>query len=389
MKTYMNRILRNFDYPLFAVYMLLCVFGLIMIYSASMVWSMNIYNFEPSHFFKKQIKSLAIAIPAFLVVSIIPYRHYRSKKFLYTALGIMFTLLVLVKFIGFGDAVGAKSWLSLPFGLGNLQPTEVAKIAFIVYFSGVFANKYYAGTLDEIKTTIFPTFSILTASLLLVLLEPDFGATMILFLVAISVIMASGMKVKNYLIISRFFALLGVLIGIVLWIKWDTVMTVSRMGRFLAFTDPFEYIQGSGLQIVNGYIAIGAGGLKGVGLGNSIQKLGYLPEPHTDVIMAVISEETGIFGTTLVLGGLFFIVMRAFTVALRTKDAHARMLAAGVGSLIAIQTLVNLGGLTGLIPLTGVTLPFISYGGTSVVFLSIALGILMNVSMFVKYEKTK
>lgn len=389
MKTYVNRILRNFDYPLFVVYMLLCLFGLIMIYSASMVWAVNIYNYDPAHFYYKQIKSLAIAIPAFLVTAVIPYRHYRRKKFLYTTLGVMFALLILVKFVGFGDAVGAKSWLTLPFGFGNMQPTEVAKIAFIVYFSGVFANKYYAGTLDEIKTTIFPTFAILTVSLILVLLEPDFGATLILFLVAVSVIAASGMNLKNYLKISGFFVILGFGLSILLWIMWDKVMTVSRIGRFLAFTDPFEYIQGSGLQIVNGYIAIGAGGLKGVGLGNSIQKLGYLPEPHTDVIMAVISEETGLLGTTLVLGGLFFIIARAFIVALRTKDAHARMLAAGIGSLIAIQTLVNLGGLTGLIPLTGVTLPFISFGGTSVVFLSIALGILMNVSMYGKYERMK
>ncbi|WP_153731926.1 FtsW/RodA/SpoVE family cell cycle protein [Sporosarcina obsidiansis] len=389
MKTYMNRILRNFDYPLFAVYLMLCLFGLIMIYSASMVWSVNIYNDEPTRFYRKQMMNLAIAIPAFFAASIIPYRHYRNKNFLYVTVGVMFLLLILVKFIGFGENVGAKSWITLPFKLGNLQPTEVAKIAFIIYFSGVFANKYYAGTLNEIKTTIFPTFSILVVSLFLVILEPDIGATMILFLVAVSVIGASGMNLKNYLKISGFFAVLGVALSLLLWIKWEDVMTQSRVGRFLAFTDPFEYMQGSGLQIVNGYIAIGAGGLKGVGLGNSIQKLGYLPEPHTDVIMAVISEETGLLGTTIVLGGLFFIVMRAFIVALRTKDAHARMLAAGVGSLIAIQTLVNLGGLTGLIPLTGVTLPFISYGGTSVVFLSIALGVLMNVSMFVKYEKTK
>lgn len=388
MKTYMNRILRNFDYSLFAVYLLLCLFGLIMIYSASMVWSVNIYNDEPTRFYRKQIISLALAIPAFLAASIIPYRHYRNKKFLYATVGVMFALLILVKFIGFGDSVGSKSWIALG-KLGNIQPTEVAKIAFIIYFSGVFANKFYAGTLDEIKTTIFPTFSILSISLILVILEPDFGATMILFLVAVSVIAASGMKLKNYMKISAFFAVLGVGLGLLLWIKWDDVMTGSRVGRILAYTDPFEYMQGSGLQIVNGYIAIGAGGLKGVGLGNSIQKLGYLPEPHTDVIMAVISEEMGLLGTTIVLGGLFFIVLKAFIVALRTKDAHARMLAAGVGSLIAIQTLVNLGGLTGLIPLTGVTLPFISYGGTSVVFLSIALGILMNVSMFVKYEKTK
>ena len=137
MKTYMNRILRNFDYPLFIVYLLLCLFGLIMIYSASMVWAVNIYNFEPSHFFKKQVTNLAIAIPAFLLVSIIPYRHYRNKKFLSGALIVMFTLLVLVKFIGFGDAVGAKSWLSLPFGIGNLQPTEVRKLL-LSYISQVF-----------------------------------------------------------------------------------------------------------------------------------------------------------------------------------------------------------------------------------------------------------
>lgn len=386
MKNYMNRILRNFDYPLFGVYLLLCTFGLIMIYSASMVWAMNIYNFEPDHFYNKQIKNLALAIPAFLAVSIIPYRHYRNKKFLYTVLAVMFALLVIVLLIGSGGDKGGVRWIRLPFGV-NLQPTEIAKIVFIVYFSGAFANKYRAGTLDEIKTTIFPTFSVLTATLILVLLEPDFGATMILFLIAISVIAASGMNVKNYLKISRFFAVLGVALTAVLWVKWEDVMTDSRVGRFLAFTDPFEYMRGSGLQIVNGYIAIGAGGLKGVGLGNSVQKLGYLPEPHTDVIMAVISEETGLLGTTIILGGLFFIVARAFVIALRTKDPHARMLAAGVGSMIAIQTLVNLGGLTGLIPLTGVTLPFISYGGTSIVFLSVALGILMNVSMYVKYEE--
>lgn len=388
MKTYINRILRNFDYPLFAVYLLLCLFGLVMIYSASMVWAVNIYKYEPTHYYRKQIGNLAVALIAFFGASIIPYRHYRNKKFLYVVVGVMFTLLVLVKIIGFGEGVGAKSWLTLPL-VGNLQPTEVAKIAFILYFAGVFANKFYAGTLNQIKTTIVPTFSVLALSLFLVIMEPDIGATLILFLVAVSVIAASGMNLKNYLKISGFFAVLGVALSLLLWIKWEDVMTPSRVGRFLAFTDPFKYITGSGLQIVNGYVAIGAGGLKGVGLGNSIQKLGYLPEPHTDAIMAVISEETGLLGITIVLGGLLFIVMRAFIVALRTKDAHARMLAAGVGSLIAIQALVNLGGLTGLIPLTGVTLPFISYGGTSVVFLSIALGILMNVSMFVKYEKTK
>lgn len=117
--------------------------------------------------------------------------------------------------------------------------------------------------------------------------------------------------------------------------------------------------------------------------------MGYLPEPHTDVIMAVISEELGIFGSLIVIGGLGFIVLRALSIALKAKDPQARMLAAGIGSVIGIQTFVNLGGLTGLIPLTGVPLPFISYGGTSVILMTIAVGILMNVSMFVKYERKK
>jgi len=166
-------------------------------------------------------------------------------------------------------------------------------------------------------------------------------------------------------------------------------MTPSREGRLLAYLNPFDYLQGSGYQIANGYIAIGSGGVKGNGLGNSIQKMGYLPEPHTDVIMAVISEELGILGSIIVIGGLGFIVLRALSIALKAKDPHARMLAAGIGSMIGIQTFVNLGGLTGLIPLTGVPLPFISYGGTSVILMSIAVGILMNVSILVKYERGK
>ena len=181
--------------------------------------------------------------------------------------------------------------------------------------------------------------------------------------------------------------MIPVVIGMSL--AWDKIMTESRQGRLLSFLNPFDYELGSGYQIVNGYIAIGAGGMKGLGLGNSIQKMGYLPEPHTDVIMAVISEEIGVFGTIIVIGGLGFIVLRALTIALRTKDPHARMLAAGIGSVIGIQTFVNLGGLTGLIPLTGVPLPFISYGGTSVILLSLALGILMNVSIFERMRRKK
>ena len=141
--------------------------------------------------------------------------------------------------------------------------------------------------------------------------------------------------------------------------------------------------------MVNSYYAIGGGGLEGRGLGQSIQKLGYLPEPQTDFIMAIIMEELGIWGVLIVLCGLGFIVYKGFSIALRTKDPLARMIAAGIASWIGWQTFINLGGVTGLIPLTGVTLPFISYGGTSIIILSLAMGILINVSMFEKVERKK
>lgn len=153
-----------------------------------------------------------------------------------------------------------------------------------------------------------------------------------------------------------------------------------------AYLDPFKDANEYGYQMVNGYYAIGSGGVKGLGLGQSIQKMGYLPEPQTDFILAIISEELGTFGIAIVLFGLGFIVYKAMRLAIKAKDPLARMIAAGIGSWIGIQTFINVGGLSGLIPLTGVPLPFISYGGTSIILLSLAMGILANVSMIVKKD---
>ena len=298
----------------------------------------------------------------------------------------MLALLGLVHIYGYGEAVGAQSWIELPFGIGNIQPSEVAKLVIIIYFAGVFANKYKAGTIDSLNKSIGPPILVLTIAIISIMMETDIGMSFIIIISALSVIAASGIKKRTFLKMSGIVTIGMSLVAVILYLNWSTIMTGSRKGRIEAFLNPFDYAQGSGFQIVNGYIAIGSGGLKGRGLGNSIQKMGYLPEPQTDVIMAVISEELGLLGALIVIGGLGFIVLRALSIALKAKDPHARMLAAGIGSMIGIQTFVNLGGLMGLIPLTGVTLPFISYGGTSVILLSLALGILMNVSMFVKYE---
>lgn len=387
MKSYAKRLFRHFDFPLFFTYLVLCLFGLMMVYSSSMVWSVNRYGWEPDYFYNQQLKSVIIALFAFFFTAFLPYKLYRKKYFMVTTVGVMLALLFLVHFIGFGGDVGSQSWIKLP--IGSIQPSELAKIVMIIYFASVFANKYQAGTINSINTAIVPPVMILGIAVASVMMETDIGATFIIIATSICVMAASGINIKTFGKLSVFVAAILVLVAIFLYFSWDSVMTGSRLGRFTAYRDPFQYIQGSGLQIVNGYIAIGAGGLFGLGLGNSVQKMGYLPEPHTDFIMAIISEELGIFGTVLVIGGLGFLVVRAFWIALTTKDPHARMLASGVGALIGIQTFINLGGLTGLIPLTGVTLPFISYGGTSIILLSLALGILMNVSMFTRYEKNK
>ncbi|QUW21760.1 FtsW/RodA/SpoVE family cell cycle protein [Sporosarcina sp. Marseille-Q4063] len=387
MHTYSKRFLKYFDFPLFFTYLFLCLFGLVMIYSASLVYAVGEYKWAPDHFYRRQIFNLVIAFSAFFMAAFFPYKNYKRKSLMVFLVSIMLLLLGAVHFFGYGDDVGARSWIFL--GFGSIQPSEVAKLIIIIYFSSVFAKKYEAGTIDNVNQSIGPPVTILAIAVGSVLMETDIGTSLIIIIVALSVMAASGIKAKTFLKLSALISGILLLIAPIVYLNWENIMTTSRKGRFLAYLNPFDYITGSGYQIANGYIAIGSGGVKGLGFGNSIQKMGYLPEPHTDVIMAVISEELGIVGAIIVIGGLGFIVLRALLLALKAKDPHARMLAAGVGSMIGIQTFVNLGGLTGLIPLTGVPLPFISFGGTSVILTSIAVGILMNVSMFVKYEKNK
>ncbi|ANU13661.1 Cell division protein FtsW [Planococcus halocryophilus Or1] len=387
MKSYIKKYAKYFDYPLFFTYLALTIFGLIMIYSSSMAWSVNYYGSEPNRFYIQQLINLAIAFPVFAIAAVFPYKHFKKRWMMKIILIVVFTGLIAVHFIGFA-AGGARSWISL--GFANIQPSEVAKVGIILYLSGVFANKYHNGTINKLNEAIIPPVIILTLVLFSVFLEPDLGSMLIIGAVGLSVMSASGVRLKPFIRLSAVFVAAASLIIIPFMIfAGDRIFTEKRLGRLDAFFNPFSDELGFGFQIVNGYLAIGSGGLSGLGLGQSIQKLGYLPEPHTDFIMSVIAEELGVLGVVFVLGGLGFVVLRGLWIAMTTHDPLARMLATGVASMIGIQSFVNLGGLTGIIPLTGVTLPFISYGGTSVILLSLSMGVLMNVSMFNKYEKTK
>ena len=392
MKQYFKSYFRNFDYGLLFVYIFLMLFGLVMIYSSS-IWVAIVYkDAEPNYYYYKQLTNIFLALVVFFAAAIIPYRNLKSKQLLLPLMILMIVLELWVTFAGHGkEETGSQSWISL-FGLMNFQPSEFAKLFILVFFAGTFYRKSVnKGSIQLLK---FDDISYPLGMWLFILgcvaLETDLGALMIIFVVAVAVVLASGLRGKTLLKVFGLLTGLGVvLVGTLLVVKWDSISTVGRMGRFTSYLDPFAYAKGAGYQVVNGYYAIGSGGLEGKGLGQSTQKLGYIPEPQTDFIMAIIAEELGVLGVSIVILGLGFIVLRGFYIAMSTKDPLARMLATGISTWIGLQTFINLGGLSGIIPLTGVTLPFISYGGTSILLLSVAMGILINVSTHHKLEKRK
>ncbi|WP_274309342.1 FtsW/RodA/SpoVE family cell cycle protein [Solibacillus daqui] len=389
MKQYFKNYFRNFDYGLLFVYISLMLFGLVMIYSASIWVSIVHFEEDPDHYYKRQLLNICMAFCLFLVAVVFPYKRFADKKILGILFAIMFFLEVALILVG-KEVNGARSWIDI--GIMNFQPSEFAKLFIIIYFAGTFYRKsIHKGSMQLLSfEDITPPLGIWLFIVLVVGFETDLGALGIIVCIALSVVMASGVKGKTLRKIFSLLFALGAIgaIGILIF-KWDTVFNSSRRGRITSYLDPFSDPLDTGYHVINGYYAIGAGGLEGRGLGQSIQKLGYVPEPQTDFIMAIIAEELGVVGVSIVIFGLGFIVMRGLYVAMKTKDPLARMLAAGISTWIGIQTFINLGGLSGLIPLTGVTLPFISYGGTSILLLSVAMGILINVSTHYKLEKRK
>ncbi|NLY80050.1 MAG: FtsW/RodA/SpoVE family cell cycle protein [Lysinibacillus sp.] len=389
MRKYISYYIRNFDYPLFFVFVFLCLFGLVMIYSSSIMVAIR-EGRPPDYYYQKQLTNLIIAFFAFIIGAFFPYKHYSNKKIMILMVTVTIILMFWIFFFGTGQVeTGSQSWINIA-GM-SFQPSELAKLTIILYFAGAFYRKSLKTPMVDLQPNhiIYPII-VWILIIFFVGSETDIGAVLIISGIAVAVVAASGIRIRTFL---KFFTVLavfgGVVVGFLLLLKGDDILTPNRMGRIKAFLNPFEYEQGSGHQIIQGYIAIGSGGLEGVGLGQSIQKLGYLPEPQTDFIMAIIAEELGLLGVIIVLGALGFIVCRGIIISLQTKDSLARMIAAGIASWIAIQSFINLGGLSGLIPLTGVTLPFVSYGGSSILVLSFAMGILINVSMYVKLEKKK
>jgi len=375
----LKKILKSYDYTLVIAIIFLSLFGLVMVYSASMAMAIQRYGAQSDYFYQKQKLFLIVAFFVFVLVSFFPYKALKNNKILRT---MVFGSIILLMFLSLHGHVagGAQSWIKI--GSFSLEPSEFVKLCVIIYLSAVYAKKQ--AYINEFNKGVVPPLIYLALVCMLIASQPDFGTVELILLFSGAIIVSSGISFKNFLKLG----LIGVISAIpIIIIFHNKVFTSKRMDRFTVLKDPFAVAKTSGYHLVNSYIAIGSGGINGLGLGKGIEKLGYLPEPHTDFIMAVIAEELGIWGVGFVIITLAFIVLRGLHIAARCKDPFGSLLAIGISSMIGVQALVNLAGVSGILPLAGVPLPFVSYGGSSLIQLAIASGILVNVSMFVNYEK--
>ena len=336
-----------------------------MIYSASSIWAE--YKFHDAFKFVKAqgIFFLAgiVLMNALLKIDYSVYQKHANK-----ILGICFLLLVLVLIPGIGTVRnGSRSW----FGLGGfgIQPSEFAKIGLIIYVSKYLAN--HRKEMRDIKKGVLPILMVIGVFFLLIMLEPDFGTAMVIVLTLVCMIFVSGVKVSFFVKVG-FMGLLGI-VGLIL-------VAPYRMARIVSFLNPWTDPLGSGFQIIQSLYAIGPGGLLGQGFMGSRQKHFYLPEPQTDFIFSIISEEFGFLGVLIVASVFFFIFYRVLRTSFRQSDLFAKYLSFGLSFGIIIQALLNLMVVVGIIPVTGVTLPFLSYGGSSLLVSMASIGIILNIS---------
>jgi cell division protein FtsW len=375
-----KKIFKSYDYTLVLAIILLSAFGLVMVYSASMATAVQRYKVSSDFFYQRQKAFLLVSVVIFICSALVPYKIMKFTKF-FLAPMVIISFIALIGLLAFGNVAGnAQSWYQI--GPLKIQPSEFVKLSVIIYLAAVYSKKQ--AYINKFNKGVLPPLVYLVLVCALIAKQPDYGTAAIIVLIAGTIIVSSGMNFKSITKLIVFGLILALPLLFVL--KGD-ILSQKRMDRFAVLNDPFASVQSTGYHLANSYIAIGSGGVNGLGLGKSIQKLGYLPESHTDFIMAVIAEELGIWGVGFVILTLAYIVLRGVYIGLQCKDPFGSLLAIGISSMIGIQSFINLGGVSGVIPLTGVPLPFVSYGGSSLIMLAIATGILVNVSMFVKYDK--
>ncbi len=368
---------KYFDYRIFIVYLLLMTIGVIAVYSASSE-ILLINGFKATVYGQKQLLYALFGVLICLACYSINLDYLRRGKLLLWLLAIVAGLLIYVRL--FGQAVnGAKGWINL--GPINIQPLELAKLVLLLYLARMLAKADGRLVRGHIISQLLPTAIIAGLLMFLVLIEPDFGGTAILFCLVLIMYSVSGIP-TSYALLSIIGITVLVVGGFSLIVAWNPsfLQDVYVYKRFIAFLNPFKTAANEGAQLVNSYYAIHNGGLFGLGLGNSIQKRGYLPEPYTDFILSIITEEVGSLGALVVLGLLFYLMILIMERGVKARSQYSTLICFGVTAIIFFQTLFNVGAVLGLMPITGVTLPFISYGGSSLWVLSAAIGLVLNVT---------
>lgn len=362
------------DFLLLILTLVLTGFGIVMVFSASS--SIAAVNNHDAYFFvKRQAIWAVLGFIAMLIAMNIPYKAY--KKLFIPLFIVTLIMLILVPYLGSGETNGARSWFKI--GSIGIQPSELAKIATVLYLAALISKK--GEKFRDFKKGLFPIMIIVGVVVGLIMLQPDLGSALILTMTAGIIVIAGGANLKhifNCILIG----VLGILIvvGISMLFSPEKILDGYKLGRFMSWIDPFHDEQNASYNLLQSLKAIAHGGWTGAGFGQGIQKLFYLPYPYNDFIFAVIAEELGLIGTTLFLLVYAYFIWRGLLIALRCPDIYGTLVGVGVIGNIAVQSFINIGGVTRTIPITGVTLPFISYGGSSLLITMASVGILLSIS---------
>ena len=362
---------RSGDVILFATVLALLATGLVMVYSASSVVAYDLLA-DSAYFFKRQAAWMGLGLAAMWVARSIHYQRLRALAVALLLAALVMLVAVLIPGIG-RVAGGARRWIVL--GPASFQPVEVAKLALVIYLAQFAARR--GMTIRNLRRGVLPPLALTAVLAALVLRQPNAGSAFMLVGVAVAVLFLAGARLAH----------LGLLVVTALPAAALAVVAAHyRLQRVLTFLDPWSDPQGSGFNVIQSMLAFGSGGLFGVGLGASSQKFFYLPERHTDFIFAIIGEELGLVGTAglLLLFALF--AYRGIRIARAAPDRFGALLAAGITAMITGQALLNMGVATGILPVAGIPLPFVSFGGSSLMVTMIQVGILSNISMYAHRE---
>ncbi|MBM7571735.1 cell division protein FtsW [Aquibacillus albus] len=347
----------------------LLIVGIVMVYSASAIWAN--YKFGDSFYFaKRQLLFAGVGIIAMFFIMNIPYLTWR--KYAKPILIVCFILLIAVLIPGVGMVRGgARSWIGV--GAFSIQPAEFMKLGLIIFLSAYLsANQKY---ITSFKKGFLPALLLIFVAFGLIMLQPDLGTGAVLVLTCMVMIFIAGARISHFIGLG----ILGMIgfLGLI-------ISAPYRIDRITAFLNPWEDPLGDGFQIIQSLYAIGPGGLMGMGLGQSLQKFYYLPEPHNDFIFAILAEELGFIGGTFVLLLFLLLLWRGIRISLAAPDTYGSLLGLGIIGMISLQVMINISVVIGLIPVTGITLPFLSYGGSSLTLILCSIGIVLNISKYAR-----